>query len=110
MHELKVEQTELFKKLVKELRKRYRRIERDIDLFIENIKELNDIGVPLGKNLFKIRIRNSDAVRGKSGGYRLITFLQLKDNKLTLLYIYSKSDLSNIREKKLDEIVLKSMK
>src|SRR5580704_11320018 len=100
MHELKVEQTELFKKLVKELRKRYRRIERDIDLYVDNIHDISDIGISLGKNLYKVRIKNSDTVRGKSGGYRLITFLQLKDNKLTLIYIYSKSDLSNISENK----------
>lgn len=110
MLEVKIEQTDFFRKLIKELRKRYRHIEKDIDKFIGTIHEINDLGIPLGNNLYKARIKNSDALRGKSGGYRLITYLQLKNNKLTLIYIFSKSDIANLSEKQLDEIVLKSFK
>jgi mRNA-degrading endonuclease RelE of RelBE toxin-antitoxin system len=110
MSEFKVQQTEYFNGLLKELRKRYRKIDKDVDSFLANITELKDLGASLGNNLYKARIKNSDAVRGKSGGYRLITYLQLKDNTLTLIYIYSKSDISNVSEKQLDEIVLKSFR
>ncbi len=108
MLELKVEQTDFFKKQVKALRKKYRRIEKDIDSFLDDIHGISDLGIFLGKNLYKARIKNSDAVRGKSGGYQLITYLELKGKKLSLIYIYSKSDLSNVTEDQLDKIVLKS--
>ena len=110
MSEFRVQQTEYFNGLLKELRKRYRRIEKDIDYFLAGINDVRDLGTSLGNNLYKARIKNSDAARGKSGGYRLITYLKLKDNTLTLIYIYSKSDISNVSEKQLDEIVLKSFR
>jgi mRNA-degrading endonuclease RelE of RelBE toxin-antitoxin system len=45
--------------------------------------------------VFKVRIRNSDVNRGKSGGYRMIYWLKLPEC-LVLLDIYSKSDRDDI--------------
>ena len=41
--------------------------------------------------------------RGKSGGARVITHLQVVDEKIFLIAIYDKSELSNISEKEIDE-------
>ena len=110
MLDLKIEKTELFEKLIKKLKKRYAQIELDIDSYIDSVSELSQLGIPLRKNLYKARIKNSDALRGKSGGYRLITYLKLVNKTLTLVYIYSKSDLENIDESDLDKLVSKSFK
>jgi len=109
MLKLSVSKTDYFERLVSKLSKRYRNIEQDIDIFIDSIEEIKDIGISLGNNLYKARIKNSDNSKGKSGGYRLITYLQLKDKELTLVYIYSKSDLGNVKELYLDELIKKTV-
>jgi hypothetical protein len=108
MLKLNVTKTDHFEKLVTKLSKKYRNIEKDIDSFLDKIEDIKDLGVSLGNSLYKARIRNTDNKKGKSGGYRIITYLQLKDNELTLIYIYSKSELANIKESELDKIILKS--
>jgi len=64
------------------------------------------LGISLGHNLYKARIKNTDNNKGKSAGYRLITYLQFNENELTLIYIYSKSELENISESELDNIII----
>jgi len=81
-----------------------------IDEFLDNIEDINDLGIPLGHNLYKARIKNTDNNKGKSGGYRLITYLQLINNDLTLIYIYSKSELENVGESVLDNIIISTFK
>ncbi len=110
MLKLEVTKTEYFGKLVKKLAKKYRSIEKDIDLFLDSIETIEQLGTPLGKNLYKARIQNSDNVKGKSGGYRLISYLKLINNELTLIYIYSKSEYENIDEKLLDKLILDAFK
>lgn len=110
MLKLNVGKTDYFYKLVKKLIKKYRNIENDIDEFLDNIDDIKDLGIPLGHNLYKVRIKNTDNNKGKSGGYRLITYLQLRENELTLIYIYSKSDLENISESVLDNIIISTFK
>lgn len=45
--------------------------------------------------VYKVRLANRDASRGKSGGYRVIYYLPTDDLTL-LLTIYSKTDQSDI--------------
>jgi hypothetical protein len=56
--------------------------------------------------IYKTRIANSDKHSGKSGGYRLISYLKLVDNELYLIYIYDKSDFENLSENKIDQLIL----
>jgi mRNA-degrading endonuclease RelE of RelBE toxin-antitoxin system len=106
MHNLNVNKTDYFDKLVKKLSKKYRNIDNDIDYFLDEIEDIKDLGVSLGNNIYKARIKNSDNNKGKSAGYRLITYLQLNEDELTLLYIYSKSELENIKEAVLDKVII----
>jgi len=55
---------------------------------------------------YKIRLKNSDNQKGKSGGYRVIYFVIDNDKLITLLSIYSKSDLENINENEIDKKIL----
>ena len=48
-----------------------------------------------GYTVYKERLRNQSAGRGKSGGFRVIYYVQLAD-KVVLLTIYSKTDQSDI--------------
>ena len=104
--DIKVIKQPLFQKAVKKLAKSYKNIDFDIDNFLDSISSKNDLGIELKSNIFKVRIKNSDKNRGKSGGYRLISYLIISDNELHLLYIYDKSKLVNLTEKEIDSIIL----
>ena len=55
-------------------------------------------------DLFKVRIKNSDARRGKSGGYRIIYYLKTEDHIL-LVTIYSKSDKADVPATEIRELI-----
>ncbi len=49
----------------------------------------------IGYTVYKVRVKNSDAQRGKSGGYRVIYYVQTEEH-ITMLAMYSKSDQADI--------------
>ena len=94
-------------KSVKKLAKRYRLISTDLKSVEKELLENNLAGIELGHDCFKIRVKNSSVPTGKSGGFRIIYFLKIDDN-IYLLDIYSKSDIANISEDKILEILKNS--
>ena len=94
-----------FKKSVKKLFKRYKRIAKDLSQLESELQNNPHIGVDIGHNCFKLRLANSSVPTGKSGGFRVIYFLR-QEEKIYLLAIYSKSDLENLDEKKLLDIIM----
>lgn len=94
-----------FKKSVKTLFKCYKLISKDLADLEKELQEDTHAGVDLGSGCFKIRLKNSSVPTGKSGDFRVIYFLRTQ-KKIYLLEIYSKSNLDNIDEKKLVEILL----
>jgi len=109
MYKYTVVEQELYKKALKKLSKTYRNINLDIKDFLESINAKKDLGIELKSNVFKVRIANSDKNKGKSSGYRLVSYLAVIENELHLLYIYDKSKLVNITEKEVDELVTKQI-
>ncbi len=105
----KVVEQELYQKAFKKLSKNYRHIDIDVDTFLNSINTKQDLGIELKSNVYKVRIANSDKNKGKSAGYRLISYLAIIKNELHLLYIYDKSSLVNLTEKEIDEIILKQL-
>jgi hypothetical protein len=110
MYKYTVVEQELYKKALKKLSKIYKNIDSDVKRYLETINSKEDLGVELKSNIFKVRIANRDKNKGKSSGYRLISYLAVVENELHLLYIYDKSKLSNITEKELDELIIKQIK
>ena len=100
---------ELYLKALKKLSKKYRNINSDIEDFLLNLSSLDDLGIELKNNTYKVRIANSDKNRGKSAGYRLITYVKVIENEIHLIYIYDKSSLENVTEKELDRLILKQL-
>ncbi|MFA7174703.1 MAG: addiction module antitoxin [Kiritimatiellia bacterium] len=90
--------TKEFKKNIKSLARQYRKIKSDL-LPVITLLESGDLlgdqikGVPY--KVYKARIPNTSASKGKQGGFRLIYYLELSDH-IVLLSIYSKSVLVNI--------------
>jgi mRNA-degrading endonuclease RelE of RelBE toxin-antitoxin system len=70
-----------FKHRLKKLAKKYPQVRTDIEAILERIsagEALGDRITGIGFPVFKVRVKNSDNQKGKSGGYRLIYWLQLK--------------------------------
>ncbi|WP_333343436.1 type II toxin-antitoxin system RelE/ParE family toxin [Microcoleus sp. Aus8_D4] len=57
-----------------------------------------------GYTVFKVRLKNSDIQKGKSGGYRVIYQLR-GDTYILLVVIYSKSDQNDIPANQIREII-----
>ncbi len=105
----KVIEQPLYIKTSKKLSKKYRHVDKDVKKHLITITSKKDLGVELKSNIYKIRIANSDKNKGKSAGYRLITYFKIIDKQLHLLYIYDKSELANLTEKEIDTIMLEQL-
>ncbi len=107
-NEVRLELTPEFKKNLKKLAKKYRNIRSDLELFIKELKQGNFSGDRISglrdRVIYKVRIKNSDIRKGKSGGYRVIYLLQTKTSIL-LLTIYNKSEQEDIAIREIKDII-----
>jgi mRNA-degrading endonuclease RelE of RelBE toxin-antitoxin system len=94
--------SELFIKDTKKLKKRFPLIKNDVKSLIEELKLNPKLGTPLGNDLFKIRVPNSSIPTGKSGGFRVISYVLIAD-EVVLLRIYSKTDKENLSDNELKD-------
>jgi mRNA-degrading endonuclease RelE of RelBE toxin-antitoxin system len=103
----RVEAAPTFERDLKRLGRRYPHIRQDLEPVIEDLLAGGTPGDRL-KNLstvvYKVRIANSDARRGKSGGYRTIYYLPSSE-RVVLLTIYSKSDQADIPAREIGRII-----
>lgn len=60
-----------------------------------------------GDKVFKTRLENPDAKKGKSGGFRIIWYLVTTDNEIYPLTIYSKNDQEDISSKEIMLLIRK---
>lgn len=108
--EVVVEYAPEFKRNLRELAKRYRHIRSDVEPIIEQL-QMGQVpgdqvpGTPF--TIFKVRIRNSDTRKGKSGGYRMIYYLRT-GTQILLVTIYSKLEQGDISARQIRKIVLES--
>ncbi len=104
----KVITTTYFENKLKRLHKKFPSLEEEL-LFLEDELLLNPkTGIPLGDNLYKIRVASKSKGRGKSGGFRVITSLIVRTKEETIIYlitIYDKSEEESIRKETLLKLV-----
>lgn len=96
-----------FTQNIRRLKKKYRSILSDLKPTIEQLEcgeTPGDQVIGIGHPVFKVRVRNSDAQRGKSGGYRVIYYLKT-NTRILLLTLYSKSEQDDIAAADLKEII-----
>lgn len=97
-----------FLKSAKILSKRYKSFKNDLKELIKEITLNPHIGVSLGNGLRKLRMSITSKGKGKSGGARVITFTLIAEEereKVTFLYVYDKSDMANISDAKIRQIL-----
>ncbi len=75
---IRVEFTLEFKRNVRQLAKKYRHFQSDIQLIISQLEAGLTPGDQIprtGYTVFKVRVKNSDIQKGKRSGYRMIYYL-----------------------------------
>jgi mRNA-degrading endonuclease RelE of RelBE toxin-antitoxin system len=96
-----------FKRRLKDLSKRYRKIREDIQPLLDTLESGQIIGNQIAGTdftVFKVRAKNSDIPTGKSGGYRIIYQL-ISPECVALLSIYAKSDREDITLEEIEEAI-----
>ncbi len=96
-----------FEKDIRRLAKRYRSVQTDVQHLIQRLEagEIPGDQVPnLEQTVFKVRVRNSDIQKGKSGGYRVIYYLKTA-TQIVLITMYSKSDRSDLAVAEIEGIL-----
>lgn len=100
-----VELTEHFKKEAKKLNKKYRSLKDELEALNKELSKNPSTGIPLGHNVYKIRLSIASKGKGKSGGARVITFVKIVKEKVYLVSIFDKSTLENITKDQILELL-----
>jgi hypothetical protein len=95
----------VFEKQAKRLIKKYASLKDELLNFVAELKDNPAQGDYIGNNCYKIRIAIQSKGKGKSGGARIITHVQIAENDVYLLSIYDKSEKSTISDKELQELL-----
>lgn len=81
---VQVEASSTFRRNLRTLAKKYRSIRDDVQSIVEQLEQgelPGDRITAVGYEVFKLRIRNSDIQKGKSGGYRLLLLCQNREKR-----------------------------
>ena len=97
--------SEDFQRAFKRLKKRYRSLPDDFKQLLYSLAENPRQGAELYDGMRKVRINIASKGKGKSGGGRVIIRLQVENTRLSFLYMYDKSDMSNVSDEFLDDII-----
>jgi mRNA-degrading endonuclease RelE of RelBE toxin-antitoxin system len=104
---IQVEASPTFNRNLRSLAKKYRNIRNDIQPVIEQLERGELLGEQIsgiGYEVFKLRVRNRDIQKGKSGGYRLIYYVKTVEG-IILLTIYTKSEQADIAADEIRSII-----
>ena len=102
---MKIRTHKQFRQDFKALSKKYPSLESDIEDLIEALLDNPTMGESLGKNRYKVRLKIKSKGKGKSGGGRVITCVEIQNDEMYLLTMYDKSDIDNVNDAFLDNLV-----
>lgn len=97
-----------FTKDAKKYKKKFVSLRGELETLFEQLEQTPRLGTDLGDNIFKIRLASESKGKGKSGGFRVITYLleeTEEDNIVHLITIYDKSETEDISKNVLKEII-----
>jgi len=94
-----------FDRQLKRLAKKYPSLKIEYAKLIESLERNPTQGIALTNGCYKIRLAIASKGKGKSGGARVITHVQVVDNNVFLLSIYDKSEQEDISDKEIKELL-----
>lgn len=107
--------TQSFKKQAKPLLKKFPSLFDELQMLENKLIENPKLGTSIGNSTYKIRLSSKSKGKGKSGGFRVISYLEteiiglIDQNEdivtVYLITIYDKSETSSISNKELKELI-----
>ena len=107
--------TKNFKTEVKPLLKKYPSLSDDLLKLENELKQNPTLGAELGGSAYKIRLRIKSKGKGKSGGARVITYVEnvliahfehgTNEIVVNLISIYDKADTATINDSELRKLI-----
>ena len=105
----KIVTSPLFDKRYKRFKKKFPSLERELTEFVSLLDENPKVGILITDNVYKIRLSSTDKNSGKSGGFRIITYvvdeISSSTFEINLLIIYDKSEESNFNKNEIKTII-----
>lgn len=101
---MEIKTTSIFTKSFKKLFKKDKNLLKEYENLLNDLTLNPNLGTHISNGIYKIRLQNKSNNKGKSAGYRVISYTKLEDTIL-LVHIYSKSDSENIKEEIISDIV-----
>ncbi len=97
-----------FEKSLKRLSKKYPSMKADYLAFLAELEQNPTMGDEIFPCCRKVRIAISSKGRGKSGGGRVVFYYEVSGERVTLLFIYDKSEMESVQTAYIEQI-LKTM-
>lgn len=103
--------TPYFERDAKKLIKKYRSLKDELQQLIEELEANPHTGTQIKEHVYKIRLAVKSKGKGKSGGMRVITYVDITfveiegTTDVHLLSIYDKSDRDNISNAYLSDLL-----
>lgn len=97
-----------FTKDAKKYKKKFVSLRGELATLFEQLEQNPRMGIDLGDNIFKIRLASESKGKGKSGGFRVITYLLEETEEGTIVHlitIYDKAETEDIPKNVLKEII-----
>ncbi|MBR0045833.1 MAG: type II toxin-antitoxin system RelE/ParE family toxin [Bacteroidaceae bacterium] len=94
-----------FKTAYKRLKKKYSSFDSDFRTLMRSLTDKPEQGVELFDGIRKIRLNIKSKGKGKSGGARIIIRVQRINDVLAFLFVYDKSEMENVRDEYLRDII-----
>jgi len=101
----KVKTITAFDRQAKRLIKKFPSLKKELQTLIHELADKPTKGTSIGHNCYKIRMAITSKGKGKSGGARVITHILFKNDTAYLLSIYDKSDIENLSNKEVIELL-----
>ena len=101
----KIELSANFKKEAKKLTKKFPSLKQDLIALFSELEINPKMGTLLGNDIYKIRLAISSKNKGKSGGARVLSFVQIIDTTVLLFSIYNKGDIDNLSNKEIQNLI-----
>jgi mRNA-degrading endonuclease RelE of RelBE toxin-antitoxin system len=107
MMRVKVGFASQFLKEIERLARKYPQAPNDLQALITQLKDGERPGdkIPnIGYDVYKVRLKNTSAGRGKRGGFRAIYYYRVADNVI-MISIYSKTEQEDISAEVIRRII-----
>lgn len=92
----------MFRRQLKRLAKKYPSLKNDTVRLGQELQDDPKLGKSPGGNFYKVCLKITSKRAGKAGGARVITYVKIIDETVTLSFIYDKAERDTIEDSELD--------